>query len=151
LRFQVRKVEHLGAATTKDEAICSPKLLTETAKLLGMESLLKLLERYFWGVAQKYSGKPIKSVQLIETELAARFKSSSRDSWVAIQGNAEQLRAPKQRSKPPGKAQAAPLHTSKTPSGMSVIYNFGESGHLLGPDWRWHRKKSASEPNPLEF
>ena len=147
-------MEDLGAATTKDEAICSPKLLTETAKLLGMESQLKPLDRYFLGVAQKYSGKPIRSVSSIETQLQTRFELPSRDSWVSNQASGEQLSAPpavRRRSKPRGKAQASPLHTSRTPSGMSAIYNFGESGHLLGPDWRWHCQKSASAANPLEF
>jgi hypothetical protein len=144
-------VENLGAATTSDQAVCSPKLLTETAKLLGMESQLKLLDQYFWGVAQKYSGKPIRSVSSIETQLQTLFELSSRDSNHA---SGEQLSAPpavRQRMKPPSKASAVPLHTSKTSSGMSAIYDFGERDHVLGPDWRWHRKRSASDPDPLEF
>ena len=34
---------------------------------------------------------------------------------------------------------------------MSAIYNFGELGHKLGPEWRWHQKASPSNPNPVDF
>jgi hypothetical protein len=110
---------------------------------LGCDSV-KGLERYFWGVAQAYGKKPIKSVAAIETTLKQKFKLCSDESWPSADSVADSVPVP-------SKAATFPLHTSRTRSGMSAIYNFGELGHKLGPEWRWHQKASPSNPNPVDF
>ena len=118
--------------------------VVNTAKLLGFDSV-KVIERYFWGVAQSYGKKPIKSVAAIQNTLKQKFKLCSKESWLAPAIFFV-------KSMPvPSKVSTFPLHTTRTRSGTSAIYDFGELGHKLGPDWRWHRQASAVNPDPVNF
>ena len=57
---------------------------------MGCDSV-KGLERYFWGVAQAYGKKPIKSVAAIETTLKQKFKLFCLAAVEALQATEGQL------------------------------------------------------------
>lgn len=120
--------------------------MVSTAGLL--QENLKGLERYFWGIARKNGGKAISNVHDIEARLHKKFTQlnlcfgvcSSRPSSTPTNKSAVSHVSPAV----PSEVRAIPLHTSRTCSGLSVIYDLGDASAVgcCGTEWQ-HDNRSA--------
>ena len=117
--------------------------LKRTVDLLSIPEIQ--LWRYFWGIHRNKGGKPLpkkgKQVTNMEADLIMKFGACSRASSAPIV--VEQAKEPA-----PAKVATQPLHISKTESGLSAIYDFGDDSVARAGELEWQYTNPAQPGRP---
>ena len=141
----MRKLEKLDVKTEATEKLP----LAPTAQLLGLDETS--VRRYFWGLATKKGGKPLKKggKQLVgmETQLRQKIEAFSQRPTQAVAPSLEAATKGVDASLLPSEVRAVPLLTTRTASGLAAIYDFGDltATGVSGPEWKYRNHLSNDQ------
>lgn len=103
--------------------------LARAAELLGLgESQDQGLWRYFWGLRRNKGGKPLEKGGAQVKNMEGMLKTKLKECALAsLKIPVKPVSIPsKIWEAPPAQQRSAPLHTARTQSGFSAIYDYGD-------------------------